>query len=400
MRASIAADVATVGRISAVPTILEMVSAATGLRFAAVARVTETSWTACAVLDKIDFGLAVGGELDVTTTLCREIHASREPIVIEKASDDLIYCGHPTPKQYGFQSYLAVPIIRRGGEVFGTICALDPEPATLKDAKTLTMVQLFAELISAQLEVEERLEASQTALTSEIETGGRRDQFIAVLGHDLRNPLATIMAGVQLLSRQTLDEKGAFVLEQMRQSGTRMAGLVNDILDFARGHLGGGIPVRRRLVTDLADQLARILGESRVTHPDRVVEADLAIDEPVFCDPDRLLQLFSNLLANALAHGAADRPVRVVARSAGDGFSLAVTNQGPAIPPSVMDTLFQPYTQAISDKPKVGLGLGLYIAAEIARAHEGRLDVRSSDEEGTTVTFTIPAKDSPRRMQG
>src|SRR4051812_24415671 len=118
-----AKDVVTIGRISAVPSILQIVSETTGLRFAAVARVTESSWTACAVLDKIDFGLRVGGGLDVSTTLCKEIRASREPIIIENAREDAVYCGHPTPKMYGFASYIAVPIIRRNGEVFGTICA-------------------------------------------------------------------------------------------------------------------------------------------------------------------------------------------------------------------------------------------------------------------------------------
>src|SRR4051812_15184372 len=190
-----ARDVLTIGRISAVPSILRIVSETTGLRFAAVARVTDDSWTACAVLDKIGFGLRAGGQLDVTTTFCREIHASRHPIIIEKASEDAVYCGHPTPKMYGFESYLAVPIIRRSGEVFGTICALDPLPAKLRDHKILDMVTLYAELVAAQLEIEERLDESQSALATAVEAGALREQFIAVLGHDLRNPLFSIMAG-------------------------------------------------------------------------------------------------------------------------------------------------------------------------------------------------------------
>ena len=99
------------------------------LRFAAVARVTEDSWTACAVLDRINFGLQVGGELDVTTTLCHEIHTSHETIIISKASEDRRYCDHHTPKMYGFESYISTPVFRTDGSFFGTVCALDPRPA-------------------------------------------------------------------------------------------------------------------------------------------------------------------------------------------------------------------------------------------------------------------------------
>jgi sigma-B regulation protein RsbU (phosphoserine phosphatase) len=223
MAETVAGDIAMIGRLSAVPSILEIVSATTGLRFAAVARVTEDSWTACAVLDKIGFGLTVGDELEVTTTLCHEIRAIHTPIVIEKASEDLVYRGHPTPRIYGFESYLSVPIIRRSGEMFGTICALDPLPAKLRDGKILEMVQLHAELIAAQIDVEEQLVQSHTALASAVETAALREQFIAVLGHDLRNPLFSIISGMRLLERGPAVERSPAILRQMQQSATRMS---------------------------------------------------------------------------------------------------------------------------------------------------------------------------------
>ncbi|MFD0460770.1 HWE histidine kinase domain-containing protein [Microvirga aerilata] len=154
---AIAADIQAIGRIDAVSSILNILVESTGLGFAAVARVTETSWTACAVLDRIGFGLPVGGELEVATTFCSEIRASGTPIVFDKASEDAVYCTHPTPKMYGFESYIAVPIILRSGEVFGTICALDPKPAKLSDPKILKSLELFAELIASQLELDETL---------------------------------------------------------------------------------------------------------------------------------------------------------------------------------------------------------------------------------------------------
>jgi PAS domain S-box-containing protein len=151
---AVAAEIQAIGRIGAVSSILEILLDMTGLGFAAVARVTETSWTACAVLDRIGFGLPVAGELEVATTFCSEIRASGAPIVIDQASRDGVYCGHPTPKMYGFESYIAVPIVLRSGETFGTICALDPRPARLSDPKILRSLRLFAELIAAQLELD------------------------------------------------------------------------------------------------------------------------------------------------------------------------------------------------------------------------------------------------------
>ena len=205
MNRSVIDDISAIGRISAVPAILQVICDTTGLRFAAVARVTEDSWTACAVLDKINFGLEVGGELDVTTTLCHEIHSSHETIIISKASEDDRYCNHHTPRLYGFESYISTPIFRSDGSFFGTVCALDPLPAKLSEAVVLPMMESFARLLAMQLESEARFEATEAALFDARQTAELREQFIALLGHDLRNPLSSIMSGAQLLQRRSSD---------------------------------------------------------------------------------------------------------------------------------------------------------------------------------------------------
>ncbi len=389
MRPSLPAEVALIKRVSAVPTILQIVCEMTGLGFAAVARVTETSWIACAVLDRVGFGLEAGDKRDVATTLCHEIHVSRDPIIIEKASEDTVYCGHLTPRLYGFESYIAVPIVRRSGEFFGTICAFDPKPATLSGTRLLPTLKLFAELVAAQIELEERLDRNQSALVDATEVGALREQFIAILGHDLRNPIAAVSMGLDLLSRRPLDERATTIVEQMKQSCRRMSGLVNDILDFARGRLGGGIPVERKEVLDLSETLRQVIDEARTAHPDRILHSEIDLRFTVFCDAGRVAQLLSNLLANALSHGAADTPVQVTARSNATEVVLAVTNEGAPIPPDTMARLFRPFTRGASPNTPQGLGLGLYIASEIARAHGGTLRV-SSTEQGTTFTLTLP----------
>lgn len=158
MRPSAAADIATINRISAVPAILQVVTEMTGMRFAAVARVTPNSWTACAVLDNLGFGLKPGGELDLVTTLCFESMNSQLPILIDKASQDPQYHDHPTPRIYRFESYFTIPVYRTDGRFFGSLCALDPEPATLKNTSIQATLESFSRLLSLQIEAEENLE--------------------------------------------------------------------------------------------------------------------------------------------------------------------------------------------------------------------------------------------------
>ena len=161
------ADLAVVASIPAVPKILELVCRTTGMRFAAVARVTEARWIACAVHDEIDFGLVPGSELKVETTICNEIRQSGNAVVIDHVAEDGTFCQHPTPAIYGFQSYISVPIRRPDGSFFGTLCAIDPRPARLNRPEVVQMFTLLAELIAFYLEAGERLAASEAALLGE-----------------------------------------------------------------------------------------------------------------------------------------------------------------------------------------------------------------------------------------
>ena len=128
METNIQNDIAALQRIAAVPNILDVVCRATGMGFAAVARVTHDRWIACQVLDNIDFGLPPGGELKVETTLCHEIRQHREVVAIDNVAEDAKYCDHHTPRMYGLQSYISVPIVLPDGRFFGTLCAIDPNP--------------------------------------------------------------------------------------------------------------------------------------------------------------------------------------------------------------------------------------------------------------------------------
>ncbi len=388
-RDDLSADVALVQRLPAVPRILSVCLRASGMGVVAVARVTKARWVACAVLDRMDFGLPVGGELPVDTTLCGEVRDARQPIVIEHASREAEWCGHPTPEAYGYESHVSVPIVLPGGEFWGTLVAIDPKPLPVRAPDTVATFTLFAELLGLQIDAERRLEASQAELEEARSEAATRERFIAVLGHDLRNPLAAIDAGTRLLGREPLSEGGSRLLGLMRDSVARMAGLVDDVLDFARGRMGGGIPTRPVEGADLASVLHQILSELRSIHPDRAIEARIGPLRPVACDPRRIGQMLSNLVANALTHGARDHPIRVEAQVGPEGLAISVANGGTPIPEALIEDLFEPFARGPGAEGHDGLGLGLYIAAEIARAHGGHLAASTGPDE-TRLTFTMP----------
>ena len=383
------ADIDAVQSISAVPTILRVVAEITGMRFVCIARVDADSWTTCAVHDEIGFGLKPGDALEVATTLCHEVRAGDQLIVMDKASEDPVYSTHPTPKMYGFESYISVPVYRPGGEFFGTLCALDPLPAAVSNPKVVDSLVLFADLISRQLHDEQRLQQSETALLSVRESSELREQFIAVLGHDVRTPLSSILTGTALLRHLGLDEKAIRVVERIERSGQRISSLVDDVVDFTRGRMGGGIPLHAQLAPDLPNHLRHVVDELRNIHPGRTIISDIRIGDSVFCDPKRIAQMLSNLLVNALIYGAPDQPVRVSAHNPDGGLFLSVSNGGTPIMPETMAALFQPFWRGDNAGVAGGLGLGLYIVAEIARSHNGVMEVTSTPG-ATTFTFSMP----------
>jgi len=383
-----AADIAAIEEIDAVPTILEVVCRTTGMGFAAVARVTEDRWVACGVRDTIDFGLQPGGELPVETTICSEIRRSHALVVVDHVAEDAHYALHPTPALYGFQSYISMPILMPDGRIFGTLCAIDPLPHKLDTPEVRGMFKLFAELIAFHLDAHAKLANGAAVLADAQRTAELREQFIAVLGHDLRNPLASIDAGMQLLLKTPLDQRARTVIAMVSASVERMGGLINDVLDFARGRLGGGLALDLQ-PTQLAPVLGHVVAELYARWPARTVETAFALSQPVVCDQARIAQLLSNLLGNALTHGAADAPVRVEASEHEGAFVLSVVNHGRPIPEAALDLLFQPFARGAVSPGNEGLGLGLYIASEVARAHGGTLTA-ASDAAETRFTLRMP----------
>jgi len=354
--------------------------------------VTAERWIACAVRDEIEFGLWPGSELRIETTICNEIRGSRQAVVIDHVDEDPVFSRHHTPAMYGFQSYISVPIFRQNGEFFGTLCAVDPRPMKLSTPANIGMFEIFAQMIGMQLDAQDRVASTEAALLDARQSAELREQFIAVLGHDLRNPLGSISAGVEVLRRGLLDSRGLTMVNLIQKSVGRMAGLIDNVLDFARGRLGGGITLQRNADKPLKAELEQVIAELQAISSDRTIHVDLAINTHVDCDRGRVGQLLSNLLANAIAHGAPGEPVWVEAADQSGFFVLSVVNHGEPIPAATLDSMFLPFFRASVRPSQQGLGLGLYIASEIARAHDGTLDVVSTVRE-TRFTFRMPLRE-------
>ncbi|WP_235528570.1 GAF domain-containing sensor histidine kinase [Pedobacter sp. Leaf194] len=385
------ADIEAVKNISAVPNILQVICKTTGMGFAAVARVTDEKWVACALLDEIDFGLKAGSELELESTICNEIRHHHKPVIIDDVAKDPNFRSHHTPLKYGFQSYISIPIMLKTGEFFGTLCAIDPKPHVLNSPEIIAMFNLFAELISFHLDALEQVASSNKNLSEERLIAELREHFIAILGHDLRNPLNAILNSSQLLKRLTADERILKISDIIQNSSVRINGLIENMLDFASGRLGDGIKLYRDENEALEPILNEVISEMEANYPERVIDVNFDLPQAVNCDGKRIAQLFSNLLGNALSYGDPQEAVVVKGNATANEFNLSITNKGPQISSEAIQNLFQPFSRGDVKSNKKGLGLGLFISSEIAKAHGGKIDVHSDAVE-TRFTLQIPLK--------
>jgi len=227
-----------------------------------------------------------------------------------------------------------------------------------------------------------------------------QNMFLAILGHDLRNPLGTVVTGSSFLM-QAIDIPPKYVLvaTRMFNSAKRMSKLINDLIDFTRTHLGPGIPIRVKQA-NLVAVCEEVVDEMRTYHPERQIDLEIPSRLEAIFDESRLAQVLSNLIGNAIQYSAPDMPVSVRLRSDGDAVSIAVNNQGPPIAADKIASVFDPMVRIAANVgangvegdyiERTSLGIGLYISREIVHAHGGQIVVASNARDGTTFTVAMP----------
>lgn len=241
--------------------------------------------------------------------------------------------------------------------------------------------------------IDQSLAESVSRYTQDLEHS--KEMFLAILGHDLRTPLgAVIMSAEFMLETKELREPHLSLMKRIVSSSHRMEHLIGDLLDFTRSRLGGGIPIERssmsmdKAVHDVIDEIA-------AAHPDRTFHIDARTGQRGEWDCARISQALSNIVVNAIQHGGSGTVVTATVEGGEDEVCVAVHNRGATIPPEQLNGIFNPLKnrEVAGSGSQGNLGLGLYIAERIAFAHNGTLDVQSSEANGTTFTMRLPRVD-------
>jgi signal transduction histidine kinase len=229
------------------------------------------------------------------------------------------------------------------------------------------------------------------------EVARSRDTFLAILGHDLRSPLAAIANSSLFLGAPGLLPGGAALdaVGRINRSAAKMGLMIRDLLEYTRTRLGRTIPIAPQTVS-MAHICTLALDEIRAAHPERDFRLDTSGNLEGRFDSERLQQVLSNLLNNAVRHGDRQQPITLSARGAPDKITVEVRNYGRPIPPDQLQVIFNPLVQIPSglvdedSTPSTSLGLGLYIAHEIVAMHGGSIVAESSDELGTVFSARLP----------
>lgn len=216
-----------------------------------------------------------------------------------------------------------------------------------------------------------------------------REQLIAILSHDLRNPLAAVNSVLRLISKQRDDAKKAELTEAAFDSISRMSKLIDQTMDFTRARLGSDLGFEFEEVADLDQRLKHVVQEIGLSHPQADIKETYGDLGSCYCDPHRICQLLSNLVSNAVFHGDDGKPIFVEVATRADVLELRVKNSASRIPESVQNNIFEPFERSSYSQSQNGLGLGLFICKEIADGHGGTLRVQSG-EKFTSFTLKIP----------
>lgn len=427
-------DILNIEKISIVPTLLNVICQTTGMGFAAVARVTDDRWITCSVQDNVLFGLKPGDELQIKTTICNDIRKNLKPVIIDNVSQDPEYHDHHTPAMYKLQSYISVPIIRKDGTFFGTLCAIDPKPNNLKEFKISEMFNLFAELISFHLtaieqETENKIvlkEKSQLLrktvgekkeiekINSDIEKkliqknislermNSELEAFNYISSHDLQEPLRKIQLFTDTIEREeinNLSEKGKTAFHKIRTSAYRMQNLINDLLLYSKTKFDDRkfeIKDLNNIAKDVIDDLTGELEIKNVTFDIQEL-GKLSVIEFQF------RQLLYNLISNALKFSSPERDLIItVSATMTNGefeklspltkyYKITIADNGIGFDQAYSDKIFGLF-QALHTKPSKSTGIGLTIVKRIVENHKGFIKAEGILNQGAKFEIFIPVE--------
>ena len=422
-------DIDDIGQIPIIATLLNVICQTTGMGFAAVARVTDDRWVTCSVRDDIGFGLKPGDELEIRTTICNEIRQSEIAVTIDHVDEDPQFYDHHTPRQYGFQSYISVPIMRRDGTFFGTLCAIDPEPHIVSSPAVTGMFELFSDLISFHLNAIQSVK--ETALKLEEEKGFKEalevqvkdrttelveknktlvtlnkelEAFAYISSHDLQEPLRKIQTISSILLETesgNLTAKGKDYFKRMQDAAKRMQTLINDLLAYSRTNIASGVFEDTDLNLLLGEVLLDLKEEIEQSHA-KIIVKDMCLAHII---PFQFRQLVYNLVGNSLKFKSAKRSLEIHITSRivhstilnipnltpdTNYCHISIADNGIGFEQQYSEKIFEVF-QRLHDRTHFeGTGIGLAIVKKIVDNHHGIITATSQLGQGATFDIYIP----------
>lgn len=425
-------DIQNIQNISIVPTLLNVICQSTGMGFAAIARVTEDRWITCSVQDNVSFGLKPGDELEIRTTICNEIRRDKKAVIIDNVSEDDEFRYHHTPAMYGLQSYISVPIIRKDGSFFGTLCAIDPKPNDLKTFKVREMFNLFADLISFHItsiedanksitilkekddllektEVQKqkaeklKIDAEKKLIEKNIsleKMNSELEAFNYISSHDLQEPLRKIQLFTSTIEREeinNLSEKGKTAFHKIKNSAFRMQNLINDLLIYSKTKFDE----RKFVVKDLNEIVKDVIEDLTDEFENENVVFDIQDLGKLSVIEFQFRQLLYNLINNSLKFASPDRNLIItVSAKITNGlleklspltkyYQITISDNGIGFDQSYNEKIFGLF-QALHTKPVKSTGIGLTIVKRIVENHNGFIKAEGVLNEGAKFDIFIP----------
>ena len=314
-----------------------------------------------------------------------ELHpkVTSEWLRTQEVDDELV----PLFPRFGIHSTIYVPVMM-GGQPLAVIAFTSAAPRVYNE-HDLVFAEELARRASTAMHNADLFQTAKKERQRAEEAAELRERLVAVVGHDLRQPLAAIDIRLKVLRRLAKNPEFLEDLDRLQASSRRMSRMIEQILDFTRSRLGRGLELAFAPM-DLREALTAIVDELRAAHPAATIQLQCPELRGAW-DRDRLEQVFSNLLGNALAHGDPDKPVTVTAGAEALHVWVQVHNEGPPIPQELQSALFNPFRLGErSSRSPAGLGLGLYIANEVIHRHGGQIEIRSTAAEGTTLRVALP----------
>jgi signal transduction histidine kinase len=400
---SFTGDVQRIQALEIVPSILDLICRTTGMGFSAIARVTKEKWIACAVKDDINFGLIPGSELQIGTTICNEIRDHGTPVIIDEVCTDNEFKDHHTPKKYGFQSYISVPIILKDGTFFGTLCAIDPRPFPLKEKGAVTMFNLYADLISYHLQTQDQLDKKSVLLkATEAKLKDSQDdvrQYSYINDHTLQEPLRKLRIFTDVL----MHHASAADLDRVRDSASKVNKLAATFtLMMKELTIFSEAPAAKSDFQFLNLNIALNSAVSRLREKIEQKKAKLQFEmlHTIWCSPQQLAQIFFYMLDNALSYSRPNvTPVvkiysKLVDKAESDGAAeyceVCFEDNGIGISKNHLEQIFDLFVHLNPKEYHSGLGMGLSQARKIMRNHEGTILVKSELGTGSTFSLLFP----------